>query len=755
MTPLELAAGYCARGWRPIPIPRGAKAPTLKGWEKLRLGTEELNAYFNGQPLNIGVLLGEASGGLVDVDLDCAETVALASTFLPATACRFGRASRRESHWLYLAPPIETEPFKDVNGNMLVEVRSSGVQTVFPGSAHPSGELIEFSVDGQPTAVTAAELRAAVVRLAVAAILARHWPASGSRHETALAAAGFLLRAGLDEASAVMIISAAARTAGDSEWRDRTRAVRDTAADLAAGQPVTGGRRLADQLTDGEKVVAQLRKWLGAAGEHPPLTEFGLADRFVTRFGDVARYCRTWREWVCWTGQVWKRDAGDVAVRLARQVVVGLFQEAAQESDEAKRKSVATFAMKAQTEPMVRRLLILAQAELTIEPTEFDRDLYTLNTPSGILELRTLHLRPHDREAFCSKITAAPYESGARHPMFDSFLERVLPDEDVRTFVQRVSGYCLTAATTEEALFTLYGPTAGGKSTYLAALKAALGAYGAAVDASTLMDARTEGGQAREDLAKLVGKRLVVCSEVRDGARLAETLLKGIAGGDELTVRGLYERAFTFKPQLKVLIASNYRPRARDDDDALWRRIREIPFTESIPEEERDPAVKAVLCDPAQAGAAILAWAAEGAAAWFEGGLHPPAAVRQATAAYRKDMDPLEGFLADCCTLTPTALTPAKELRQAYEAWAREQGLRHPLAGRAFGDRLRARGCEPVRRTGGARWWSGIELQSGGVADGGASVLSTHSARAQEAGYLPAATSATSATEEVPAWVRE
>jgi putative DNA primase/helicase len=180
-------------------------------------------------------------------------------------------------------------------------------------------------------------------------------------------------------------------------------------------------------------------------------------------------------------------------------------------------------------------------------------------------------------------------------------------------------------------------------------------------------------------------------------------------------VRGLYERTFEFAPQFKLLLAANHRPRARDDDDALWSRIDEVPFLVSIPEAERDPAVKETLCDAAgEAGAAVLAWVVEGAVLWFEQGLCEPEAVRAATRAYREEQDPLTEFLDEHCVLgDPFAQIASKAFRGAYKAWALDQG-RRPLTDKALAERLEARGCEAFRRHGGERWWRGIKLREPG-----------------------------------------
>ena len=118
MTTLDAAHAYLDRyGWHSIPVPHRKKRPILEGWQNLRLSEEDLPSYFNGHPRNIGVLLGEPSGGLLDVDLDCPEAIQLAPYFLPETLT-FGRESKLRSHWLYVAEPADSlpEPAKTITG---------------------------------------------------------------------------------------------------------------------------------------------------------------------------------------------------------------------------------------------------------------------------------------------------------------------------------------------------------------------------------------------------------------------------------------------------------------------------------------------------------------------------------------------------------------------------------------------------------------------------------------------------------------
>jgi hypothetical protein len=268
--PLEIATDYRRRGFCPIPVPYGEKGPKLTGWNDLRPTDEDLPELFAEEPSNIGIVLGEASGGRVDVDLDCAEALQLAQHCLPHTRGVFGRASKPRSHWLYVAcPPPRTskfiDPLQSGAGSMLLELRSTGAQTIFPPSVHPSGESIEFDLPlGEPEGIEGAELLQCCARLAAAALLTRYWPEEGIRQDAALALAGGLLRAGWQEHEVDNFIYAVANVAGDEEAHKRAETAVHTARKLNLEKPVTGWPRLAELLgPQGDAMVRKVREWLG------------------------------------------------------------------------------------------------------------------------------------------------------------------------------------------------------------------------------------------------------------------------------------------------------------------------------------------------------------------------------------------------------------------------------------------------------------------------------------------------------------
>lgn len=325
---LDAALEFIRREWSPIPIPYRKKKSVIKGWPRLRISAAEAPARFAKQRANIGVLLGEPSNGLVDVDLDCAETVALAAHFLPPTGAVFGRTGKPDSHWLYCVPGAKSLRFAATDDGVLVELRSTGGQTVFPPSVHVSGEVITWRQFGEPTHVSQTELAVAVARLAAAALLMRHWPQEGSRHHTALALAGLLLKNGCEVSRVADFVRVVANSAGDRDVDDRVRAVHDTHRRLSNGESVTGQRQLTE-LIDAD-VLKAITQWLGLQGGAEQLTNSDCTDaangeRLVRAFGQDIRFAFHRKKWFVWDGKRWALDETAVIERYATRVARSSF----------------------------------------------------------------------------------------------------------------------------------------------------------------------------------------------------------------------------------------------------------------------------------------------------------------------------------------------------------------------------------------------------------------------------------------------
>lgn len=322
-------------------------------------------------------------------------------------------------------------------------------------------------------------------------------------------------------------------------------------------------------------------------------------------------------------------------------------------------------------------------------------------------------------------------------------------------------GYSLTGDTTEQCLFVLWGSGSNGKSTLLTTAVTMLGEYAMSTRPETFMVKK--GDTIPNDLAQLKGARLVIAVEADAGHRLAEGLLKTATGNDRLTARFMRAEFFSFVPTFKIFLASNHKPTIRGTDHAMWRRIKLVPFSVTIPDDQQDRH----LADKLNAELpGILAWAVRGCLDWQRNGLGEPDEVRAATAAYRAEMDVLGGFLGDACVVSPHARVASAALYQAYETWAHTNG-EDALSKRAFGLRLSERGFTKAD-TKKERGWKGVCLRSAmdppgdAVTDGdaGSPIVSHTRAREELTGNprheaSPAQASPVTAADqqELPRWM--
>ncbi len=714
---LGSALNYAHKGWAIIPIMRGSKNPNRRNWSDLRLSADQVHAEFAGKPKNIGVLLGEPSGHLVDVDLDSDEARELAAIFLPQTDAAFGRATTGVTHMLYICSPSnETTKYTDPDDrSMILELRSTGCQTLFPPSEHPSRELIEWMGAGEPAHVHADDLLCRVGKLAAAALLARHWR-EGTRHDAALALAGGLHRAGWDLESITTFAGAVASAANDDEVADRVNAVETTVERLRDEEPSTGWPTLADLL--GEPTVTKVREWLGITESVslPPLgdercesfalTDLGNAERLVARHGHDLRYCHRWNKWMVWDGRRWQIDDTGEVMRRAKDAAKGIYCEAADAGDKTEARELATWAHRSQAEARLRAMVRLAQSEprIAIVPDALDTDPFLLTVRNGTLDLRTGVLRPHKRNDLITKLAPVRYDGDAGCPTWDTFLSEITSgDRELITFLQRAAGYALTGDTREQVVFIAYGSGANGKSTFINHVLTMMGDYGKQTPSSTLTTRRSA---IPNDVAALHGARLAAAVETDEGQRLSEALIKQLSGGDRVSARFMRGEWFEFEPQFKVWLSTNHKPAIRGSDHGIWRRIRMIPFVVTIPDDRQDKALPEKL----QAeSSGILRWAVDGCLAWQRDGLGLPASVKTATNEYRSEMDAIEQFIEDRCVTGRVYHATAADLYLEYQRWCVDNG-EYTASKRKFGTRLAERGFKKGRGSGGIRKWDGIGL---------------------------------------------
>lgn len=450
-------------------------------------------------------------------------------------------------------------------------------------------------------------------------------------------------------------------------------------------------------------------------------TDTGNAERFVDQFSDRVRYCATWRGWLVHDGRCWRRDDNLAAEDLVSQALRGIYLEALDCAEADRREALGKWAVASESAMRRRAALECARSarRVAARPADFDRDPWLLNCTNGTLDLRTGELRPHSPADMLTKLVPVAYYPSARSALWERVLDEATGgDAEKLTFLQRAFGYAIAGSTIEECFFVLVGATETTKSTITNAVRATLGDYGDDVKVDTFLRQNNVGGN-RGDLLKLAGVRMGVIAEAVRGTRMDEGLLKTFVSSEPLTVAKKYQNEETFTPTTKLFLHTNYVPKISEDDDAVWRRARIVPF-DNRPE-RIDKSIKPTLCNPAKSGAAILAWLVEGCRLWQAEGLGTCAAVDAATRDLRAEMSELTDFWATCCVFERGAWVAAEALLAARRRWAQANGLDdHRLpSGKAWRDQLNRQGANSERGYIGrrrVRGWAGLRLAEGDVA---------------------------------------
>jgi putative DNA primase/helicase len=308
-------------------------------------------------------------------------------------------------------------------------------------------------------------------------------------------------------------------------------------------------------------------------------------------------------------------------------------------------------------------------------------------------------------------------------------------DEETIPFLQRAIGYSLTGLTVEHCFFLLFGLGRNGKSTFLSIIQYILGDYAMQTDWQSFAVAKNGGVQIRNDIARLHAARFVAAIESEKNVRLAESLIKALTGGDRITARFLYQESFEFEPQLKLWLATNHKPKVIGTDEAIWSRIKLIPFNVTVPPEKRDRHLSDKLKLEASG---ILNWALEGLRMYQQDGLRESKAVSDATELYRENSDVIQHFIDAKCVLARDGEIRASDLYGAYKFWVGASG-EYQMNERDFGMTLEERGFKRARISArkdkpGGVYWHGIQLNQEAQAQSDTSVVLSG---AQEPEELP------------------
>jgi putative DNA primase/helicase len=437
-----------------------------------------------------------------------------------------------------------------------------------------------------------------------------------------------------------------------------------------------------------------------------PATDLGLAERIVDTFASDLAYCKTLGGWIGWDGKRWKVGEGDImaqryAVRTVKRLEAEIPAAAADEEAEKRIKAARKFAMDAQRGSTIASAANLARSQgLTVDPETFDARPELFTVGNGTIELGTKAvLREHRRADRLTRTAAAGYDPDARSEVWDDFVEHALPDEAVRTHVQKLVGYSLYGANDERLLIFLLGKSSTGKSTFVETIGSVLGDH--AADFRLSLFAGKQEDAPRPDLIDALPKRFLHASEASSRWKLHADEIKTLTGHDSQRARGMRSDVFLVrKPAFTPWIATNAAPTIEGADQALWRRLVVIPFDNAVSQNDEHAGLSDTLAR--HHAAAVLAWAVAG---WdlfqAEGLKEVPPAIAQASMQLRDSLSTLGGWLAEETEQAAEYTAPVDELWAAYHRWCVDGAINAADMGNklAFAQRLTALGFG-VRREG-------------------------------------------------------
>jgi len=408
------------------------------------------------------------------------------------------------------------------------------------------------------------------------------------------------------------------------------------------------------------------------------LSDVGNARRVVDSFGSVVRYTPG-LGWFNWSGTHWTFDKETLNVKEQAKKIATIISSEAMQYDENSRNDVYKWANQARSAARITAAIDIAKTDprVRVDVPQWDADPYLLGVRNGVVDLRTGELFMGRPDLNITKHSPIAYVPGTTSDRWNKFLDDATNgDKELQDWIQRAAGYTLTGLSHLDNMFLMYGPPGSGKNTAVEAFVKCLGTgdYAWPLDSSVL---GADDGHAKSSdeyhWAKLVGKRMVWADELPEGERLKENQVKKLTGSSEISARSPGESPFTFSSQAKLWLTTNHRPMI--NDDAMWRRIRPIPWSH-VPEMP-DPSLKEYLFDPQGGLPAVLAWMIEGALKFLASpnkDLGWCKAVYEASEMYRKSEDRIGLFFEEKMEHDPEGSVRLADVNPIYRFWCQERG---------------------------------------------------------------------------------
>lgn len=407
-------------------------------------------------------------------------------------------------------------------------------------------------------------------------------------------------------------------------------------------------------------------------------TDAGNAARLVMLHGERLHYAPPWRKWLVFQQErgTWILDSGDVLIReLAKDVGIGLKQDAVHETDKDNAEKLLKFAFRSLNAHGISGMVDLARGidGIPLDHERLDRDEWLLGVENGVIDLRAGNLRGADPADLMTMQCPVRYDPSATAPRFKKAMEEWFPDEELRTYVQRIAGAALVGAQRDHVFIIHYGGGRNGKGTFVRALQRVLGRYAVVIHLSLLVVQKYS--QHDTIRAELFRARLAVASETQRRVRLDEASVKNLTGGDRITARRMREDPWEFDPTHSLWLQTNHLPEIAGRDRGIWSRIRVVKWVSTF-EGKEERGLDDKLTAEAQG---ILAWLVQGCLEWQKHGLTEPEAVIRETLAYREAEDTFSRFATEMGLVFRADLEiQAGELQRLLAEWADTEGIVAP-----------------------------------------------------------------------------
>lgn len=695
---LETALQYLSRGWSIVPL-QSKRVPLIR-WQPYvtRLPTrDEVISWWTQWPEAwIGVLLGPVSN-LVRIDADGAEAIHQLQLLgeLPPTAEFITPSNGRG--WLYQCPPgllKSVVPWTGPEAHQEVRLQSCGAYTIVPpspGYAWINGQIVAKAPDWVWEHAIKQELLRLEREIAptVAVVADR----------LALEALAHLSPSRIDNRDTWLRVGMALHSISDTllpawiEWSAKSHKFRPGECErLWSGFKRTAGIS-----------ARTILYWAREDGWRPPhyhelMTDVGNCRTLARVCQGRVHYVKAWCTWVHWTGTHWKQDGELEVMSLAKQAVAERRERACKSllnvtGDEDTKRQKAEGIIKvikwchaSESSSRLHAAVDLARSErnVAVDFSLFNKRPWLFNVPNGTLELNTGILRTHEPEEYLSQLCPTEYHPDAKCPRWLRFLDEVFAgNTDLIAWLQRFFGYCLTGHVREHVLPIFHGSGRNGKTTIIKTLCTVIGSdYAGTTPTGFLVQSR--GEQHPTKIADLYGKRFAADLETDADAKLNETLIKRLTGGDDLKARRLYEDFWEFTPTHKLVLATNHEPVVQGTDTAIWSRLKLVPFLVSFAGRE-DRTLTDTLALESQG---ILNWLVEGCNEWVQHGLGEPATVTKATADYRGEQNDIARFIRTFYRLNSDCKQRKTAVTSKYCLWCRDNNLKQ-VNSKAFGTEMR------------------------------------------------------------------